>query len=103
RVARAKFQAVVVLQLLPLDAFPVDERAVLAALIYKKELPVFQKDLPMIARHPGICDHQILVDLAPYAERCPVEHNIFLLVPLHQNQSRKNPRTWATRMLIDGS
>ncbi len=92
RIARAKLQAIVALQLLPLDTLSVHERAVLAALVDEKETSFFQHDERVVARDAGIGDHQILVDLAPDAERSPVKDNVPLLVALHQHQRGKHAR-----------
>ena len=92
RIARAKLQAIVALQLLPLDTLSVDERAVLAALVDEKESGFFQHDERVVARDAGIGDHQILIDLAPHAERSAVEDDVPLLVALHQHQRGKHAR-----------
>src|SRR5262249_43034402 len=53
RVASTKFQAVVAFKHPALDALPVYERTVLAALILDKKAAVFRNDQGVIARDPG--------------------------------------------------
>ena len=99
-IARSKFQAVVAFQLLPLNAFAVDERAVLAALINEKESVFFEHDQRVIARDPRIGDHQILIHFAAHAERRAIEDDVLLLVPLHQHQRREHTGTGGLRVPI---
>src|SRR6202162_1939924 len=92
RIARPEFEPVVTFQFLPLDSLPVDECPVLAALIDQKKLVFFQHDESMIPRYPRIGSRQILIPLPSHAKRRSVEHNIFLLISLHQHQRREYPR-----------
>src|ERR1022692_3070265 len=97
RIACAKLQAIVALQLLPLNAFPVDERTVLAALIDEEKPFSFENDQRVIARNSWIGDHQILIDLTAHAERSSIEDDVLLLVTLHQHQRGKHAGTRGLR------
>ena len=93
RIPRAKFQPVIALQLLPLNSFSVDEGSVFTALIDKNKSIFFQDDQRVIARHSRVRDDQILIDLPSDAKWAAVEHDIALLISLHQHQRRKHSGT----------
>ncbi|HVI07570.1 MAG TPA: glycosyltransferase family 87 protein [Candidatus Binatia bacterium] len=69
----------------------------LAALIDKKKSPFLEDDLGMVARHARVGDDQVFIDLASYTKRSAVEHNIALLIALHQNQCREDSRASGLR------
>src|SRR5580693_6328538 len=96
-IACSKFEAVIAFQLLPLNAFPIDERSVLAALIDEKKSLFLQHNEGVIARYTWIGNHQILIHFAAHAERSPVQDDISLLVALHQHQRREHSRAGGLR------
>ena len=102
-IADAEFQAIIPLQSLALNPLAVDKSPMLAALIDNAELPVFRHDQGMIARHTGICDHQILINFSSYAEGTVVEIDIALLVALDEDQDGEYSgacvRYWASNGL----
>ena len=78
---------------LALDAFSVDERAVLAAQIDEEEfLPVLH-DLRVVARDPRVRDHQIFIDFPSHRERRAVQDDVLLLATLHKHKGGKHTGT----------
>src|SRR5215831_19860748 len=65
----------------------------LAAQVFNKEIQTILHDLGVIARHTGVCDHQVLIHLATHSEWRPVQDNVFLFTPLHEDKGRINPRS----------
>ena len=95
--ANAEFETVIPLEAFALDPFPVDEGAVLAALIDNVVFPVFRHDESVVARDAGIGDHQILIHFAAHAERSTVENDVSLLVALHEHERGKYSRPGGLR------
>jgi hypothetical protein len=93
-VADPELHAVIALQRFALHPFAVDESSVLAALVHHAKLSVFGGDQSMVAGDARVGDDQVLIDLSPYCERSMVEINCALVVALHENQCRENPRSW---------
>ena len=91
--ADAKFQAIISLQSLAINALSIDERAMLAGLINHTELAILRNDEGMFARNPRIGDDQIFVNLAPHCKGTVIKIDGALLVPLHKNQRGKDART----------
>src|SRR2546421_11161020 len=91
-IAHAKLKAIVPFQSLPVNPLAVDEGAVLAALIDHAELPVFRHDEGMIARHTGICDNQIFINLSSDTEWAMVEIDGTLVISLNEDQDGEYSR-----------
>ena len=88
-IARAEFQTIIALEPLPLNAFAVDKRTVLAPLIDEEESIFFEHDEGVVAGNTRIGNHQVLIHLAPHAERSAVKDDVSLLVALHEHQRGK--------------
>src|ERR1700740_161576 len=102
-IASSELEAVVTLQLLPLNPFAVYKRTVLAVLIDNEKTTVsFVNDQCVVARDPRISNHQILIDLAAHREGGSIENEVLLFVPLNQHERRKDSRTGALR-ISDGT
>src|SRR5947209_2467182 len=101
-VAGAEFEAVVALENLSLNALPVHERAMFAALIHNKKLAVLRNDNGVVAGDPGIGNDQVLLHLATNAEWAMVEVERALLGSLNEDQAGKNAGTQAGNRTDDG-
>ena len=102
RIAGAEFQAIVALELPPLHALAVDERAVLAALVLHEKLAVFRKQQGVVARDPGIGNGQVFFHFAADAERGVVEVEGPLLTAVDKNQAREYAGADAGNRADDG-
>ena len=91
-IARAKFQPVVALELVPLDPLAVDEGAVLAALVDDEEFAILGDNRRMLARHARVGDHQVAIHLAPHCVRRVVQRQRLLLASLHEDRDGKDAR-----------
>jgi len=101
-VAHAELDPIVPLQSLALDPFAIDESSMLAALIHYAELSVLRGNQGVVAGDARIGDDQVLIDLSAHRERSVVKVDVALVVPLHENESGKNPRTRGRNRACDG-
>ena len=72
------------------NAFSIDERAMLAALIDNEELAVLRHNRSMLARHARIGDDQIAIHLPPHRVRRVIQRQRLLLAPLHVDRDGKD-------------
>ena len=101
-VAGAEFQTVVAIENLSLNALPVHERAMFAALVHNKKLAVLGDDDGVVARDPGIGNDQVLLHLAANTEGAVVEIERSLFGSLNEDQAGKDAGTQAGNRTDNG-